>query len=166
MPVSPRSRRFEWAERGYFPGGRNQKGLQFSAAFIGAGFREVLGGHLAPGYAHLTHGLPALLQLVEKRLGPPPRRGDLLKHHARLLDAEATLQLERAATCDHQIQRRYLHLRTVQARLTTHQAQFQVLKARIRRLPKRARKLKRQIAAHQDKFRRDRRREKSDRQQI
>jgi hypothetical protein len=56
LPVSPRSRRFEWAERGYFPGGRNQKGLQFSAAFIGAELREVLGGHLAPGYAHLTHG--------------------------------------------------------------------------------------------------------------
>ena len=32
LPVSPRSHRFEWAERGYFPGGPNQKGLQFSAS--------------------------------------------------------------------------------------------------------------------------------------
>lgn len=166
LPVSPRSRRFEWAERGYFPGGRNQKGLQFSAAFIGAEFREVLGGHLAPGYAHLTHGLPALLQLVEKRLGPPPRRGDLLKHHVRLLEAEAQRQLARATTCEQQIQQRYLHRRTVQRRSAAHQAQIQALKARIRRLPKRARKLKRPIAAHQDKLRRERRREKSDRQQI
>jgi hypothetical protein len=166
LPVSPRSRRFEWAERGYFPGGRNQKGLQFSAAFIGAELREVLGGHLAPGYAHLTHGLPAMLQLVEKRLGPPPRRGDLLMHHARLLEAEAQRQLARATTCEQQIQQRYLHRRTLQRRSAAHQAQIQALKARIRRLPKRARKLKRQIAAHQDKLRRDRRREKSDRQQI
>ena len=166
LPVSPRSRRFEWAERGYFPGGRNQKGLQFSAAFIGAEFREVLGGHLAPGYAHLTHGLPAMLQLIEKRLGPPPRRGDLLKHHARLLKAEAQAQLERAATCEHQIQQRYVHQRTVQRRSATHQAQIQALKARIQRLPKRARKLKRQIAVHQDTLRRDRHREKSDRQRI
>lgn len=166
LPVSPRSRRFEWAERGYFPGGRNQKGLQFSAAFIGAGFREVLGGHLAPGYAHLTHALPALLQLVEKRLGPPPRRGDLLKHHARLLEAEAQVQLERAATCEQQLQQRYVHRHTVQKRIEAHQAQIQALKARIRRLPKRARKLKRQITVHQDKLGRDRRREKIDRQQI
>jgi hypothetical protein len=166
LPVSPRSRRFEWAERGYFPGGRNQKGLQFSAAFIGAGFREVLGGHLAPGYAHLTHGLPAMLQLIEKRLGPPPRRGDLLKHHARWLEAEAQTQLERAARCEQQIQQRYLHRRTLQTRSAAHQAQIQALKARIQRLPKRTRKLKRQIAAHQDKLRRDRRREKSDCQQI
>lgn len=166
LPVSPRSRRFEWAERGYFPGGRNQKGLQFSAAFIGAGFREVLGGHLAPGYAHLTHGLPAMLQLVEKRLGSPPRRGDFLKHHARLLEAEAQVQLARAAMCEQQIQQRYVYQRTVQTRIAAHQAQNQALKARIQRLPKRTRKLKRQIAAHQDKLRRDRRREKSDRQQI
>jgi hypothetical protein len=96
LAVSPRSKRFEWAERGYFPNQRNQKGLQFSAAFIGAEFREVLGGHLAPGYAHVTHNLPAILQLVEKRLGTPPRRGDLLKQRARLLQAEAKTHLERA----------------------------------------------------------------------
>jgi hypothetical protein len=107
-----------------------------------------------------------MLQLVEKRLGPPPRRGDLLMHHARLLEAEAQRQLARATTCEQQIQQRYLHRRTLQRRSAAHQAQIQALKARIRRLPKRARKLKRQIAAHQDKLRRDRRREKSDRQQI
>ena len=166
LPVSPRSSRFEWAERGYFPGGRNQKGLQFSAAFIGAGFREVLGGHLAPGYAHLTHGLPAILQLVEKRLGPPPRRGDLLQHHARLLEVEAKHQLERAALWDRHIQQGYVHLRTLQTRIGAHQTQIQALKSRIQRLPKRARRLKRQIAAHQDKVRRDRRREKRDHQHI
>jgi hypothetical protein len=166
LPVSPRSRRFEWAERGYFPGGPNQKGLQFSAAFIGTGFREALGGQLAPGYAHLTHGLPALLQLIEKRLGPPPRRSDLLQQHARLLDTEAKHQLGRATTCDQHVQQSYIHRRTLQTRIETHRAQIQALKARIQRLPTRARKLKRQIAAHQAKARRDRRREKRDRQQI
>jgi len=166
LPVSPRSHRFEWAERGYFPGGPNQKGLQFSAAFIGAEFREVLGGHLAPGYAHLTHGLPAMLQLLEKRLGPPPRRGDLLQHHAHLLDVETKTQLERAATGDRHIQQGYVHLHTLQTRIQAHQTQIQALKARIQRLPQRARRLKRQITVHQDKIHRDRRREKGDRQQI
>jgi hypothetical protein len=166
LPVSPRSKRFEWAERGYFPGQRNQKGLQFSAAFIGAEFRETLGGHLSPGYAHITHGLPGILQLVEKRLGTPPRRGDLLKQRARLLQAEAKAHLERAESCDQQIQRAHEHVGTLHKRMATHQAQIQALKARIRRLPKRARKLRRQMAAHQDKLRQDRRREKADRKRI
>jgi hypothetical protein len=116
LPVSPRSRRFEWAERGYFPRGRNQKGLQFSAAFIGAGFREVLGGHLAPGYAHVTHNLPATrsVQLIEKRLGPPPRRGDLLRQRARLLQTEAKAYLQRVATAEQQILQRYSQRHTCQ----------------------------------------------------
>lgn len=166
LPVSPRSKRFEWAERGYFPGQRNQKGLQFSAAFIGAEFREVLGGHLSPGYAHITHGLPGILQLVEKRLGTPPRRGDLLKQRAQILQAEAKAHLERAKFCDQQIQRTYEHVGTLHKRMATHQVRIQALQARIRRLPKRARKLRRQIATHQDKLRRDRRREKADRLRI
>jgi hypothetical protein len=170
LPVSPRSRRFEWAERGYFPGGPNQKGLQFSAAFIGAGCREVLGGHLAPGYAHLTHGLPATrsVQLIEKRLGPPLRRGDSrsVQQHAHLLDVEAKQQLGRATMCDRHVQQSYVHLRTLQLRIGAHQAQIQAVKARIQRLPKRARRLKRQIAVHQAKIRRDHRRAKSDHQQI
>jgi hypothetical protein len=166
LPVSPRSHRFEWAERGYFPGGRNQKGLQYTAAFIGAGVREVLGGHLAPGYAHVTHGLPAILELIEMRLGPPLRRGDLLRQRARLLQAEAETQGDRVANCDQQIQQRYLQLHRCQQRISRHRAQIQALKTRIQRLPKRARKLKRQLAAHQDKVRRDRRRAKAQRQQI
>jgi hypothetical protein len=166
LAVSPRSKRFEWAERGYFPDKRNQKGLQFSAAFIGAEFREVLGGHLAPGYAHVTHNLPAILQLVEKRLGIPPRRGDLLKQRARLLQAEAQVHLVRAEAYERRIQRAYEHLGTLQRRIATHQARIQALKARIRRLPKRKRKLQRQIAAHQSKIRQDRRREKADRKRV
>ena len=166
LPVSPRSRRFEWAERGYFPRGRNQKGLQFSAAFIGAGFREVLGGHLAPGYAHVTHNLPAILQLIEKRLGPPPRRGDLLRQRARLLQTEAKAYMQRVATAEQQILQRYSQRHTCQTRITQHQAQIQALKARIQRLPKRGRKLQRQIAAHQDQIHRARLREKRHQQQI
>ncbi len=166
LPVSPRSRRFEWAERGYFPHGRNQKGLQFSAAFIGAGFREVLGGHLAPGYAHVTHNLPAILQLIEKRLGPPPRRADLLRQRAGLLQAEAKVCTQRAATAEQSIQHGYDQRHICQIRVTQHQAQIQALKARIQRLPKRGRKLKRQIAAHQDQIRHARRREKRHQQQI
>jgi hypothetical protein len=166
LPVSPRSRRFEWAERGYFPRGRNQKGLQFSAAFIGAGFREVLGGHLAPGYAHVTHNLPAILQLIEKRLGPPPRRGDLLRQRARLLQTAAKAYMQRAATAEQSIQQGYGQRRTCQTRIIQHQAQIQALKARMQRLPKRTRKLKRQIAAHQDQTRRNRRREKQHQQQV
>jgi len=166
LPVSPGSQRFEWAERGYFPDGRNQKGLQFSAAFIGGPVREVLGGHLAPGYAHVTHGLPAILQLVEQRLGTPPRRGDLLREHARLVQAEAQALNERAARAEKQIAERYVHVHTLARRRRTQQAQIKALTARCRRLPKRARKLKRQIAQHQATLRLDRRREKKDRQQI
>lgn len=166
IPVSPRSKRFEWAKRGYFPGQRNQKGLQFSAAFIGAEFREALGGHLAPGYAHVTHGLPAILQLVEKRLGTPPRRGDLLRQRARLLQAEAKAQLGRAEAHDRQIQHAYERLGKIHKRIAMHQAQIHTLQTRMRRLPKRARKLRRQIEAHRDKLRRDRRRDKVARQRI
>jgi hypothetical protein len=166
ITVSPRSQRFEWAEGGYFPGPRNQKGLQFSAAFIGANFREVLGGHLAPGYAHVTHGLPAILQLIEKRLGPPPRRGDFLKQHARLLQAEAHAQEERADAADRHVEQAYEHLGKIHRRSAAHQAQIRVLQARIRRLPKRKRKLQRQIEAHRAKIRQDHRREKVFRQRI
>jgi Transposase DDE domain group 1 len=166
LPVSPRSRRFEWAERGYFPRERNQKGLQFSAAFIGAGFREVLGGHLAPGYAHVTHNLPAILQLIEKRLGPPPRRGDLLHQRACLLQTEAKAYTQRAATAEQSIQHCYGQRHTCQIRITQHQAQIQALKARMQRLPKRGRKLKQQITAHQDQIRHARGREKRHQQHI
>jgi hypothetical protein len=166
LPVSPRSHRFEGATRGYFPGGPNQKGLQFTAAFLGAGFREVLGGHVAPGYAHLLHGLPAILQLIEKRLGPSPRRGALLQDHARSLDAEAKKQLERATLADQHLQRAYVHLHLLQTRIQMHQAQIQALKGRIQRLPKRARKLRRQLVSHQAKIRLDRRRAKREHQQL
>lgn len=166
LPVSPRSQRFEWAKRGYFPGQRNQKGLQFSAAFIGAEFREVLGGHLAPGYAHVTHGLPAILQLVEKRLGTPPRRGDLLKQRARLLQAEAKAQLGRAEAHDRQIQQAYERLGKIHKRIAMHQAQIRTLQMRIRRLPRRAQKLQQQIETHRGKMRKDRRRDKATRQRI
>jgi hypothetical protein len=166
ITVSPRSKRFEWAEAGYFPGPRNQKGLQFSAAFIGADFREVLGGHLAPGYAHVTHGLPAIMQLIEQRLGKPPRRGDLLKQRARLLQVEAKADVERAAAHDRHIEQAYERLGKLHKRLAVHQAQIRALQARIRRLPKRTRKLQRQIEAHRAKVRQDRRREKAARQRI
>ena len=166
ITVSPRSRRFEWAEGGYFPGSRNQKGLQFSAAFIGANFREVLGGHLAPCYAHVTHGLPAILQLVENRLGQPPRRGDLLKQHARLLQAQAKAQLERADVSDRQVERAYEHLGKIHRRIAAQQTQIRALQARIQRLPKRKRKLQQQIEAHRAKIRQDHRREKVFRQRI
>jgi len=166
ITVSPRSQRFEWAEVGYFPGPRNQKGLQFSAAFIGANFREVLGGHLAPGYAHVTHGLPAILQVVENRLGKPLRRGDLLKQHARLLQAETKAQVERADVSDRQVEQAYEHLGKIHRRIEAHQAQIRALQARIRRLPKRKRKLQRQTETHRAKIRQDHRREKVFRQRI
>ena len=166
ITVSPRSQRFEWAEAGYFPGPRNQKGLQFSAAFIGANFREVLGGHLAPGYAHVTHGLPAILQLIEQRLGQPPRRGDLLKQHARLLQAQAKAQVERADLSNRHVERAYEHLGKIHRRIEAHQAQIRALHARMRRLPKRKRKLQRQMATHRAKIRQDHRREKVLRRRI
>ncbi len=166
ITVSPRSQRFEWAEGGYFPGPRNQKGLQFSAAFIGANFREVLGGHLAPGYAHVTHGLPAIFQLIEHRLGQPPRRGDLLKQHARLLQAQAKAQVERADVSDRHVERAYEHLGKIHRRIEAHQAQVRALQARIRRLPKRKRKMQRQIETHRAKIRQEHRREKVIRQRI
>ena len=166
ITVSPRSQRFEWAEGGYFPGPRNQKGLQFSAAFIGANFREVLGGHLAPGYAHVTHGLPAILQLIENRLGKPPRRGDLLKQHAHWLQAETKAHLEQADVSDRQMEQAYEHLGKIHQRIKGHQAQIRALQARLRRLPKRARKLKQQIEAQRVPIRRDHQREKGIRQRI
>ncbi len=166
ITVSPRSQRFEWAETGYFPGPRNQKGLQFTAAFVGANFREVLGGHLAPGYAHVTHGLPTILQLIENRLGPPPRRGDLLKQHAHLLQTEAKAHLECAQVAERHIEQAYERLGKIHRRIEAHQAQIRALRTRIRRLSKRKRKLQRQIETHQVKIRKDQRREKVYRQHI
>ena len=166
LPVSLRSQRFEWAERGYFPGGRNQKGLQFTAAFLGGPVREALGGYLAPGYAHVTHELPAILHLIEKRLGAPLRRRDLLQQHARLLQTEAQTGRARVLRLEQQLEQGYGHLHLVQQRLSRHQAQIKALKARCQRLPQRTRKLQRQMADHQAKVRGDRRREKNDRQRI
>ncbi len=153
LRVSPGSHSIEWAELGYFPHGKGQQGLQFSAAFIGANFREVLGGHLAPGYAHILNQMPALLQLIEKRLGAPPRRGDLLRQRARLLQTQARACQAHAERCDASIQQRYQQISARQARARVHQSQMDALKARMRRLPKRARRLQKPLAAHQTKLR-------------
>jgi hypothetical protein len=140
--------------------------LQFSTAFIGAGFREVLGGHLAPGYAHVTHNLPAILELIEKRLGPPPRRGDYLRQRARLLQSEAQAYTRRLSTAEGHIQDGYVQRHTCQTRIAQHQAQIQALKARIQRLPKRGRQFKQQVAAHQNQIQRARLREQRHQDQI
>ena len=166
LRVSPSSRFIEWAELGYFPKTKGQKGLQFSAAFIGAGFREVLGGHLAPGYAHILNQMPALLELIEKRLGTPPRRGDLLQQRARLLQAQAREWRARAESCEASIQQRYQQLSARQARARVHQQQIDALKVRAHRLPKRAKPLQTRRATHQAKLRWYRRREQASLKEI
>jgi hypothetical protein len=166
LRISPRSHSIEWAEVGYFPKGKGQKGLQFSAAFIGANFRECLGGFLAPGYAHILNQMPALLELIEKRLGAPPRRGDLLRQRARLLQTEARASQARAERWETNIQHRYQQLSARQARAHVHQAQIAALKARMRRWPKRAKRLRTRLVAHQTQLRWYRQRERASLKEI
>jgi hypothetical protein len=166
LRVSPRSHSIEWAEVGYFPKGKGQKGLQFSAAFIGANFREVLGGFLAPGYAHILNQMPALLELIEKRLGSPPRRGDLLRQRARWLQAELRACQARAERWEANRQQRYQQISTRQARARVHQAQIDALKARVRRWPKRAKRLRNRLLAHQTQLRWYRQRERASLREI
>ena len=153
LRVSPGSHSIEWAEVGYFPKAKGQKGLQFSAAFIGANFRECLGGLLAPGYAHILNQMPALLELIEKRLGTPPRRGDLLRQRARQLQAHARTCEASAASYEARLQQRYQQISARQGHVRVHQAQIDALKARIRRLPKRAKRLQKALAVHQARVR-------------
>ena len=160
--VSPGSHSIEWAELGYFPKAKGQKGLQFSAAFIGAHFRECLGGLLAPGYAHILNQMPALLELIEKRLGTPPRRGDLLRQRARQLQAQARECEASAASYETRIQQRYQPISARQERARVHQTQIDALKARIRRLPKRAKRLQKALVRHQARVRWYRQRERGD----
>jgi hypothetical protein len=166
LRVSPGGHAIEWAELGYFPHGKGQKGLQFSAAFLGANFREVLGGHLAPGYAHILNQMPALLQLIEQRLGTPPRRSDLLRQRARLLQAQARTCQAHLESCAAGIQQRYQQISARQARARVHQAQIEALQARARRLPKRAKRLQKPLANHQTKLRWYRQRERGSLKEI
>jgi hypothetical protein len=162
LRVSPGSHAIEWAELGYFPKAKGQKGLQFSAAFIGANFRECLGGFLAPGYAHILNQMPALLELIEKRLGSPPRRGDLLRQRARHLQAQARTCETSAASCTNRVQHHYQQISARQERAGVHQAQIDALKVRLRRLPKRAKRLQKALAHHQARMRWYRQREHGD----
>jgi hypothetical protein len=166
LRVSPRTQSIEWAELGYFPKGKGQKGLQFSAAFIGANFRECLGGLLAPGYAHILNQMPALLELIEKRLGTSLRRGDLLRQRARLLQAEARECQARAERWEANIQKRYQQISARQARARVHQAQIDALKARMRRWPKRGKRLRKRLTAHQTQQRWYRQRERTTLKEI
>lgn len=152
ITVSPESERFEWATLGYFPNSKGQKGLQFSAAFVGDNLREVLGGCLAPGYAHITHQLPALLELIEKRLGSPPRRSDLLQQRAQLLQTQAQALREKAAAHQTRISEIHAHLVDLRRRVDSHQRQIQVLQARLQRFPDRKETLQAKIAEHERKL--------------
>jgi len=151
ITVSPQSERFEWATLGYFPNRQGQKGLQFSAAFVGDNLREVLGGCLAPGYAHITYQLPALLELIEKRLGSPPRRHDLLQQRAQLLQAQTQALREQAAAQQSRISEMPARLAALRHRADAHQRQIQVLQARLPRFPHRQEALQAQIAEHERK---------------
>jgi hypothetical protein len=166
LRVSPGSHTIEWAEVGYFPKAKGQKGLQFSAAFIGVNFREVLGGLLAPGYAHILNQMPALLELIEKRLGSPPRRGDLLRQRARGLKARARECHAHEDACEASIQRRYQQISARQIRARVHQAQITALKARGRRLPKRAKRLRKLLTKHQTQLRWYRQQERASLKEI
>jgi len=151
ITVSAQSERFEWATLGYFPNRQGQKGLQFSAAFVGDNLREVLGGCLAPGYAHITYQLPALLELIEKRLGSPPRRHDLLQQRAQLLQAQTQALREQAAAQQSRISEMPARLAALRHRADAHQRQIQVLQARLPRFPHRQEALQAQIAEHERK---------------
>lgn len=74
LPVSPEAQTIEGVAPGYFVGGPGQQGLQFAVAFVGAPWPEALGGCLQPGNAHLLWSVWPLLDLLERRLGAPPRR--------------------------------------------------------------------------------------------
>ena len=151
LTVSPESERFEWATSGYFPDGKGQKGLQFSAAFIGEHVREVLGGCLAPGYAHVTHQMPALLDLIEKRLGKPLRRADLLQQRAQQLQTQVQAWREKTATHQIRISETHVHLVALRQRVASHQEEIQLLQARRQRLPQRQDGLQAKIADRERK---------------
>jgi len=166
LTVSPQSERFEWATLGYFPKGKGQKGLQFSAAFVGDNFREVLGGCLAPGYAHVTYQLPALLDLIEKRLGSPPRRSDLLLLRAQQLQTQAQVAREAVAAGQNRISETHAHLVTLRQQVDAHQREIQALQARGQRWPERQEALQAQIAAHERQLERCRQRREADQKRL
>jgi len=146
IPLSRKSFLMEGAEAGYFPQGPGHEGLQFAAAFIGEGFREVLGGHLAPGSAHILSQWPELLKIIQRRLGRPQPRRALLRQHADLLEAEAKRLTERAMATDRKIISLWEKVSAHLHKAEMHQARIAELEGRGRRLPQRASQYQKQIA--------------------
>jgi len=166
LTVSPESERFDWATPGYFPGGKGQKGLQFSAAFVGEHVREVLGGCLAPGYAHVTHQMPALLDLTEKRLGKPLRRADLLQQRAQQLQTQAQALREKVTAYQIRISEAHAHIVALRQRAASHRQEIHLVQARLQRLPQRQVALQAKVADHERKVEWCSRQQESDRKRI
>ncbi len=149
IPLSRKSFFVEGAEAGYFPQGPGHEGLQFAAAFIGEGFREVLGGHLAPGSAHILSQWPALLEIIQRRLGRPQPRRELLRQHADLLEAEANRLTTQVITADRKVINLWEKVGAQLRKAEKHQARIAELEKRSRRLPQRASKYQEQITEEQ-----------------
>lgn len=166
IPVSPSSQRFEWATPGYFPHRRGSKGLQLTAAFVGANLREALGCTLAPGYAHITSQFPVILTLIEKRLGAPPPRVELMRWRAAKLLAQAEGREQKAQAQDEAVVELWRHISDVRLRAGKHQAEIMALTARGQRLPDRMPRYRLQIAAHERLIEWYRQLEQKDRSRI
>jgi hypothetical protein len=138
LSVSPEAETIEGVRPGYFVEGPGHQGLQFAAAFVGAPWPEALGGCLQPGNAHLLWSAGPLLDLLERRLGAPPRRPVLLtklralwEQQARQAEGKQLVLLQKAA------QKRRDHDR--QAEQGRHrEADRQALQRRAQRFPQRA----------------------------
>lgn len=112
LSVSPEAETIEGVAPGYFVGGPGQQGLQFAAAFVGAPWPEALSGCLQPGNAHLLWSAWPLLDLLERRLGAPPRRPALLarlraywEEQAQHAEEQQLLLLQKAAQKRHDADR-------------------------------------------------------------
>jgi hypothetical protein len=149
LPLSRKSLYVEGATAGYFVQGPGHEGLQFAAVFIGEGFREVLGGHLAPGNAHILAQWPGLLAILQRRLGRPQPRRALLQQHVVLQEAEAHRLLTQAHTTDRQVITRWEQVGAQLRKLEKHQARLADLEQRSHRFPQRAARYQEQMTEEQ-----------------
>lgn len=70
-------RTYEFHRKGYFPRKRGEEGYQLSLAYIGA-YEEVIALHLDPGNMPGRERLPALIQAVDRLLGPEETTADII----------------------------------------------------------------------------------------
>jgi len=154
LSVSPEAQTIEGVAPGYFVGGPGQQGRQFAAAFVGAPWPEALGGCLQPGNAHLLWSVWPLLNLLEQRLGAPPRRSTygaqlraLWEQQAQQEEDQQRALLQKAAQKRQDYHRQRHHSRQ-------REAERWILRQRRKRFPQRADRYRAQQATLRHRSRR------------